>query len=193
MVIDCKEFILREPNPGDVSDMTLLANNRNIWLNLRNHFPHPYDEGHARQFILSCMKKPIQTIFAIEMEYKIIGVIGLFIQEDVYSKSAELGYWLGEPFWNKGIMSKAIPAIRDFGLNALNLERIHAGVYEYNEASMRVLEKSGFVKEGIARNAVVKNNRLVNEHIYSILKSDVVPCAKKEKASKLQKQVLTMN
>ena len=88
----------------------------------------------------------------------------MVIQKDVYQKSAEIGYWIGEPFWGKGIATKAVELITKYGFDELNLNRIYTGVFEYNIVSMKVLEKNGFQKEGIFKNAVLKNDKVYDEH-----------------------------
>ena len=90
--------------------------------------------------------------------------IGLTIQKDVYKKSAEIGYWIGEPFWGNGIATKAVELITEYGFNKLALNRVYAGVFEYNITSMKVLEKNGYKKEGIFKNAILKNDKVYDEH-----------------------------
>ncbi len=106
--------------------------------------------------------------FAIEYHG---GIVGLICKEDVYRRSAEIGYWLGEPYWNRGFASIAIKLLTDYGLHGLDLNRIQAGVFEYNKASMRVLEKCGYKKEGIFRKSVIKNDRIFDEHQFAIIKN----------------------
>jgi len=88
----------------------------------------------------------------------------------VYSKSAEIGYWVGEPFRNKGIVTAAVKLMTEYGFNTLNLIRVHTGIFEYNTASMRVLEKNGFDKEGVFKRSVFKNGKIWDEHRYAKLK-----------------------
>ena len=149
---------------SDKTELARLANNKKIWDNLRNYIPFPYKESDADFFInLTTEENPKQT-FGIEYGGKLSGVIGLVIQKDVYKKSAEIGYWIGEPFWGNGIATKAVELITEYGFDKLDLNRIYTGVFEYNIASMKVLEKNGFDKEGIFKNAVFKNNKVCNEH-----------------------------
>ncbi len=160
---------LRRLNVSDISKLAKLANNKNIWNNLRDAMPFPYNENDAKSFIkLTEQENPKQT-FGIEYNEKFCGVIGLIVQNDVYRKSAEIGYWIGEPYWGKGIATKAVELITNYGFNTLNLKRIYAGVFEYNLASMKVLEKNGFENEGIFKKAVLKNNLFFDEHRYSKL------------------------
>ncbi len=96
-----------------------------------------------------------------------VGNIGLLAGEDVYRRSAELGYFIGEEYWNKGIATKAIKLITDFGLSKLDFVRIHAGIFEYNISSQRVMEKCGYIKEGIFKKAVFKQGKLWDEIRYA--------------------------
>ena len=106
---------------------------------------------------------------AITINDQVVGGIGITQQADVYRFNAELGYWLGEPFWNKGIMTEAVQAMVDYAFENFKLIRIYARVFEFNEASMRVLEKAGFHKEAINKKAVYKNQTLYDEHLFAIL------------------------
>ena len=99
-----------------------------------------------------------------------MGVISLVAQTDVYKKTAEIGYWIGEPFWNKGIATKTVNIITNYGFDQFNFVRIHTGVFEFNMASMRVLEKAGYKKDGLFEKAVIKNGQIWNEHRYSKIK-----------------------
>ena len=99
-------------------------------------------------------------------------MIGLIVQKDVYRKSAEIGYWIGEPFWGMGIATKAVEPITEYGFMELELNRIYTGVFEYNTASMKVLEKNGFEKEGIFKDAIFKNSKVYDEHRFFKLKND---------------------
>jgi len=164
------EIILRSLADGDQIPMARLADNKNIWDNLRDYFPRPYSETNAEYFISQNKDQHPLMIFAIEYNGKFCGVISLIQQTDVHKNSAELGYWLGEPFWNKGIVTKAVKLITDYGLNRLNFIRIYAGVFEYNIASMKVLEKNGYKKEGVSERHIFKNGKILDEHRYYILK-----------------------
>ncbi len=127
---------------SDKTELAKLANNKNIWDNLRDYIPFPYKESDAEFFIdLTNKEEPKQT-FGIQYNGKLSGIIGLTIQNDVYKKSAEIGYWIGEPFWGNGIATKAVELITEYGFDKLDLNRIYTGVFEYNLASMKVLEKN---------------------------------------------------
>jgi len=155
---------------SDTSELAQLANNKNIWDNLRDYIPYPYNEEDAVFFInLTKQEDPAQN-FGIEYKNNLCGVIGLIMQKDVYRKSAEIGYWIGEPYWGKGIASKAVRLITEYGFKTLNINRIYSGVFEYNLGSMKVLEKNGFKKEGVFKNAIFKNEKSFDEHRFYKLK-----------------------
>ncbi len=144
MKIYCQGFILRELQPADAENIADYANNKKIWLNLRDAFPYPYTIENAKHYIGLADKQKPQCLFGIDVEGIITGMISITQGSDVYSISGEIGYWLGEKFWNKGIMTQAVKAMVDYSFQRLGLLRLHTGVFEYNIASMRVLEKAGF-------------------------------------------------
>jgi len=158
---------------SDKSELARLINNKSVWDNLRDYIPFPYSEKDADFFISLTKEESPQQSFAIDFKEKLCGVIGLLIRKDVYRRSAEIGYWLGEPYWGLGIATKAVGLITKYGFEELNLNRIYAGVFEYNVASMKVLEKNGFEKEGIFRNAILKNNQVYDEHRYFKLNEQI--------------------
>jgi RimJ/RimL family protein N-acetyltransferase len=157
---------LRVLEPSDKYQLAILANNKKIWDNVRDYFPHPYTEKDAQEFIQMRSKNAAEKVFAIDFNGELCGMVGLILQKDVYRKSAEIGYWIGEPYWGKGLATKAVGLILDYGFKELKLIRMYAGVFEYNIASMKVLEKSGFQKEGISKRAVYKNAKFWDEHRY---------------------------
>ncbi len=167
--MDSKAIRIRKLVASDKSQLAKLANNHNISNNLRDYFPNPYNEEDAKSFIKMTIQQDPIVSFGIEFRGELCGVISLMLQDDMYRKSAEIGYWLGEPYWGKGITTNAVGQITKYGFEKLNLIRIYAGVIEYNTASMSVLEKSGFKKEGIFRKAIVKNDKIWDEHRYYIL------------------------
>ena len=157
---------IRPFTDADIPPMALLANNIRIWNNVRDRFPHPYTEKDALDFVRQTQKEKPRHNFAVTYEDAFAGVIGLMPQTDVYHRSAEVGYWLGEPYWYKGVAPKAVALITQYAFEQLQLARVYAGVFEYNTASMRVLEKCGFQLEGILKKAICKNSQLWNEHRY---------------------------
>lgn len=164
MKSDNKLIQLRPLKHSDRTQLAKLANNKNIWDNLRDYIPYPYDENDADYFInLTLQEEPKQN-FGITYNNELCGVIGVILQKDVYRKSGEIGYWIGEPYWGKGIATKAVELITTYGFDKLQLHRIYAGVFDYNTASIKVLEKNGFQPEGIFKNAIFKNEKLYDEH-----------------------------
>lgn len=162
--------VLRQLGPADNTELAALANNRKIWENLRDLFPHPYGLKDADEFIAHCQMENPVTTFAIEYNHELCGVIGLTLQTDVYRLSAEAGYWLGEPYWSKGIASRALKLLTSYAFDELHLIRLYSGVYDFNKASQRVLEKAGFQLEGIFRKSVIKNDLVLDEYRYAIVK-----------------------
>ena len=160
---------LRALNNADEACLAVLANNKKVWDNLRDYFPFPYSIADAQAFIDSTKEQTPQMSFGIFFRQELCGVISLVPLQDVYRKSAEIGYWLGEPFWNKGIGTLAVKLITSYGFRQLNLKRVQAGIFEYNKASMKVLEKNGYRKEGIFRQSICKNGQFWDEHRYAII------------------------
>lgn len=161
---------LRYFTPNDAPRLAELADNEKVSRNLRDAFPNPYTLDDARKFIERSNAKDPVTVFAIEWDGEYVGNIGLAPGSDAYRLSAEIGYFIGEPYWNKGIATEAVNLVVDFGFNELGLVRIHTGVFEYNPASMRVLEKCGFERDGIFKKAVIKNGKIWDEVRYSKIK-----------------------
>ncbi len=159
---------LRPLTGSDQEALASLANNKKIWDNVRDYFPFPYTSKDAAAFITLTKQEETPMTFAIEYNRHFCGVIGLVGQSDVYRKTAEIGYWIGEPFWNKGIATTAVRLITGYGLRQAGFVRIYAGIFEYNVGSMRVLEKNGYAKDGVFRKAIYKNGRIWDEHRYSI-------------------------
>ena len=138
---------------------------------MRDGFPSPYTEEDAREYIESTLSKGCVQDFAIVIDGKAIGGIGFIPQSDVERYSAEIGYWLGEPYWGQGIMSGIVFRFVEYIFTTTELVRLYASVFDYNTASRRVLEKCGFRLVGIMRKAVRKNDRWVDMCCYEMLKS----------------------
>ncbi len=161
------QYCLREWQPSDAEAVAHYADNRAIWMNLRDGFPHPYSKVDADHFIQKAREMELPAFFAIATSTEAIGSIGISIRSDIHRHSAELGYWLGEPFWNSGIMTGAVRRICDFAFGDYKLARIHAEPFASNAASIRVLEKAGFEYEGRLRNSAFKNGQLLDQVIYA--------------------------
>ena len=161
---------LRHFRDEDQQRLSELANNEKIGRNLRDGFPFPYTLADAANFISRFKAHP--SFFAIEYNGEYVGNISLVPLDNVYRRTAEIGYFLGEPYWNKGIMTSAVNIITEFGFRELDLIRIHTGIYEYNPASQRVLEKCGFVKEGVFRKNICKNGQMFDEIRFAKIRED---------------------
>jgi RimJ/RimL family protein N-acetyltransferase len=160
--------LVRDWRPGDAAAIVPHANNRKVWLNLRDSFPHPYTLADARRWIRTARAAKPGTHFAIEVDGSAAGGIGLRLREDVHSHSAEIGFWLGEAHWGRGIGTETVRAVTDHAFRAFDLCRIDAHVFEWNPASMRVLEKSGYTCEGRLRRSVTKDGKTIDSMIYAI-------------------------
>ena len=165
------DISLRPLNEQDATVIASLANNPKIAANLRDIFPSPYTFQDAVQFISLAQHGILGFCRAICYGGQFTGVISLTPQSDIYRHSAEIGYWLGEPFWNRGIMSAAIELICTHAFNQLGITRIFAGVFDGNEASKAVLVKNGFMLEGKKTKGVLKNNRLLDEYFLALVKT----------------------
>src|ERR1700761_1738378 len=163
-------FIIREWKRGDEIALQKNANNPKVSGCLMDRFPSPYTMDDAILWVNNLINQNPLVNLAITINDEVIGGIGLEPRQDVYRKTAILGYWLSEELWGRGIMPEAVKLVTTYAFTQLDFIRIQASVYSKNPASMRVLEKSGFVKEGIMRNAVTKNGVVMDEHLYAILK-----------------------
>ncbi len=168
-MLHSEKIILRSLT-DDASALALLANIKKIWDNVRDILPHPYTIDDAIFFLNFTKEENPQMSFEIEYEDKFCGMIGLVAQQDVYRRTAEIGYWLGEPFWGKGIATEATRLITDYGFNELGFVRIHTGIFEHNIGSMKVLEKNGYKKDGVFEKNIIKNGKMIDEHRYSKIK-----------------------
>jgi RimJ/RimL family protein N-acetyltransferase len=163
---------LRKLKPSDANRFTELANNKKLWLNMRDGFPHPYTTKDAVKFISFSNDIKTNSIFGIIYNDELVGATGLHGQADINRFSMELGYWIGEPYWGKGIATKAVALITDFGFKNLDINRIFAGTIEGNLASTKVLEKNSYKFEGVSRKSAFKNNEFKDEFHFAILKTD---------------------
>jgi RimJ/RimL family protein N-acetyltransferase len=154
---------------SDAQNLVRHANNINVWMNLTDRFPNPYTLGDAREWLKQNVGASPETHFAIEVDRCYAGGIGFRLHEGEHRLSAEIGYWLGEQFWGMGIATEALAAVARYAIAEHNLIRLHARVFEWNPASMRVLEKCGFVREAVLRRSVIKDNRVIDEMIYALV------------------------
>ena len=168
------DFTLRPWQPEDAESIAALADNKKIADNLRDGFPNPYTLEDARLYIASCiLTDDSKTIvYAVEHGGSAVGSIGVFKKDDVYRKSAELGYWLGERYWGKGIMTRAVYLMSRIAFSRLDIVRISAEPFAGNKASRRVLEKAGFELEGVLQKSICKNGVLGDSCVYALIRND---------------------
>jgi [ribosomal protein S5]-alanine N-acetyltransferase len=175
MRIESKGFILRPWHVSDAEALVKIANNKAIANNMSDRFPSPYTLDDAVQWLEFAMQINIgfTKYFAIEMNKELIGSIGLTMNEDIYRKNAELGYYLGQKYWNRGIISQAIRDVIKYAFETFDIIKIYAQPFAYNMASRRTLEKAEFICEAILKDHVFKNEQFVDCCIYSIWKKNV--------------------
>jgi [ribosomal protein S5]-alanine N-acetyltransferase len=167
MEIQLTKCKLRFFVPDDAKSIAHHANNMKIAGNLRNIFPFPYSLKDAEFFINQITNSDSSQVnFAIDVDGKAVGSIGFHLMSDVYQRNVEVGYWLGEKYWGQGIASEALNALVKYIFRNYSVNRIFANVFETNIASMKVLEKCGFAKEAIHRNAIIKNGKVMDEHVF---------------------------
>ncbi len=166
------QFSLRPWNSNDLCTLIKYANNPHIAKFMMDKFPHPYTEETGKNFITFATADIPIRMFAIDIKGEAVGGIGIHPQYDIQSKNAELGYWLAEPFWGKGIMTKAIPQILDFAFRTYDLQRVFARPFGTNLASQHVLEKCGFKLEARFNKTFYKNGEFIDELVYAFRKTE---------------------
>jgi RimJ/RimL family protein N-acetyltransferase len=158
--------IIRQWTENDLESLVFHANNINVWNNLRNYFPNPYTIEAGKVWLEKSIGATPVVNFAIDLDGEAVGGIGLILNSDVYVYSAEIGYWVGETQWGKGIGTEAIRQMVEYTFYYFDIIRLYAEVFETNKSSMRVLEKNGFYLEGVRRKAVFKNEKLMDDYIW---------------------------
>ncbi|MCI8508441.1 MAG: GNAT family N-acetyltransferase [Lachnospiraceae bacterium] len=160
---------IREWNLSDAEDLAKIINNKNILSNLRDGLPYPYMVKDAEEFIMAMLSsdKTKTFAFAITVDDRVIGSIGVFRCENIHFRTAEMGYYIGEPYWGKGLGTSAVEQVCSYIFRHTDIIRIFAEPFAYNTASCRVLEKAGFQLEGVLRNNAVKNGQILDMKMYS--------------------------
>ena len=169
MQLTLERSVVSSWRPADAESLARYANNRKIWINLRDAFPHPYTIHDAREFIRAIRSRTPETTFAIAVGDEPIGSIGFVLHRDVERVSAEIGYWLAEPFWGRGITAEALSAVTKFAIEQHGLTRIYAVPFAWNAPSCRVLEKAGYVLEARLRKSAVKDGKLTDQLQYAFI------------------------
>jgi [ribosomal protein S5]-alanine N-acetyltransferase len=152
----------------DLDNLVKYGNNPKIAKFMSDGFPNPYTIEKAKAFIENAVKDSPLRIFAIDVEGQVVGGIGIHPQTDIHRKNAELGYWLAELYWGKGIMTNAIKQIVAHGFKYFDIDRIFARPFGTNIASHRVLEKAGFTLEARFEKTLIKNGEYLDELIYAV-------------------------
>ena len=171
--MDCA---IREWKLADADNLARMLNNKNILDNLRDGLPYPYTVKDAEEYISSMLSadKTKTFAFAITVDDTAIGSIGVFRRENIHFRTAEMGYYIGEPYWGNGLGTSAVKQACSYVFKHTDIIRIFAEPFAYNTASCRVLEKSGFQLEGILHSNAVKNGKVIDMKMYSLIKEDVM-------------------
>lgn len=164
--MECK---IREWNLSDAEDLAQIINNKNILNNLRDGLPYPYTVKDAEEYITAMLSSDKTKTFAfvITVDDRVVGSIGVFRCENIHFRTAEMGYYIGEPHWGKGLGTSAVKQVCSYIFQHTDIIRIFAEPFAYNTASCRVLEKAGFQLEGVLRNNAVKNGQILDMKMYS--------------------------
>jgi [ribosomal protein S5]-alanine N-acetyltransferase len=170
MFINDMDFKLRPFKPTDAKSLVKYANNWNVAKFLTDKFPYPYTAKDAKAFILFAIKDKPVHLFAIEVNGETAGGIGIHPQTDIHCKNAELGYWLAEPYWGNGIVTRAVKEMVVFAFNTYDITRVFARPFGTNKASQRVLEKAGFLLEGRFEKTLFKKGEYLDELVYALRK-----------------------
>jgi len=165
-----QKVVLGKMQLKDADRMAKLMNNRDVQKNLRDHIPFPYANDDARQFIITSNILSPPLNLGIYFDQKLVGVIGITINKSTVDHEAEIGYWIGKPFWNKGITTQALRQMVEYVFDQFDLEIIFATVFIHNRPSMRVLTKSGFIFEHIVTDGYVKQGKPIDLHYYKLTK-----------------------
>ncbi|HEX7282864.1 MAG TPA: GNAT family protein [Vicinamibacterales bacterium] len=155
---------------ADAGSLHRHANNRNVSMHLRDRFPFPYELENAKTFLGWLANQPSPTVWAIEVDGEAAGGIGIERHSDIERVSAEVGYWLGEAVWGRGIATEALRAVTAEAFTRYDLTRIYAVPFADHQASIRVLEKAGYDREGVMRQSAIKDGRIRDQALYATYK-----------------------
>jgi RimJ/RimL family protein N-acetyltransferase len=173
--LDCGCCLLRPWRPGDEDSLARHANDRGVWIHLRDRFPHPYTRTDAEHWVRLASGRTPPTDFAIAVGGQAVGGIGLVLHDDVERCSAEIGYWLGREFWGRGLATAAVRGLTGYAFAAHGLTRVYALPFADNAASLRVLQKAGYRCEGRLHRAAVKDGVVHDQVLYAITDEDPRP------------------
>ena len=173
MLLDLGDLQIRAWRKSDLDALLRYANNPKIAANLRDQFPHPYTRRDGMEYLNYVRDMDVPMSFAIEHGGEAVGGIGFKLGMDIARLSAEMGYWLAEPYWGRGIMTETVAKFTEYASEHFPLIRIYAEPYADNSASRRVLEKAGYVLEGRLRSSVIKNGRILDQCLYARVRANV--------------------
>jgi RimJ/RimL family protein N-acetyltransferase len=162
--------VLRAWERGDAATLVRHADNRTVWLTLGDRFPHPYRRADAERWLDAVVGQDPVLHFAIVVNGEAAGGVGLELQQDVFKRSAVVGFWLGESHWGRGIATAALRAVSDYAFASFDLCRLQGYVFEHNAASMRVMEKAGYVREALLRKAATKDGKTFDLLVYAMVR-----------------------
>jgi len=171
--LECGAGILRPWRSGEEASLARHANDRRVWQNLRDRFPHPYTPEDAEQWVRLAASFAPGTHFAIDVDGAAVGGLGFELHNDIERVSAEIGYWLGCEYWGRGIMTAAVRAATLSAFTLFGLTRVYALPLARNGASIRVLEKAGYTREGVLRRSVVKEGEILDSVLLAITDLDL--------------------
>ena len=162
---------------SDAGNLAQMLNNQNILNNLRDGLAYPYTEKDAEEYIEAMLSsdRTKTFAFAITVNDKVVGSIGVFRCDNIHFRTAEMGYYIGEPYWGKGLGTSAVKQVCSYIFQNTDIIRIFAEPFAYNTASCRILEKAGFQFEGILRSNAVKNGKIIDMKMYSRIKETDLP------------------
>ena len=169
MNIKLRSCEVRSWRASDVPSLVTHANNRNIWINLRDRFPNPYTKRDGQTFIKLARGQEPESSFAIAVDGAAVGGIGFVAQHDVDRMSAEIGYWLGESFWGRGIATEALIALTAYAIGEHGFTRLFAMPFAHNIGSCRVLEKAGYELEARLRRSAIKDGQIIDQFQYAYI------------------------
>lgn len=175
MELRSPQCTVRSYRPGDAPSLARHGDNRRVWQNLRDRFPHPFTEADGAAYIVRVLASDDETSFAIDVDGAAVGGISLHPGADIERVGAEVGYWVGEDFWNHGVATAAIKLLAEHAFSARGLVRLFAVPFATNLASCRALEKAGFQREGLMRQSAIKDGRVLDQYLYARLRNDTVP------------------
>jgi [ribosomal protein S5]-alanine N-acetyltransferase len=167
--IPLRTAVVRSWRPADLDSLVANANNRNVWINTSDRFPFPYTRAAGHDWLETACNQSPETNFAIDVDGAAIGGVGFVLQEDVAFRSAEIGYWLGEKFWGRGIATDAVRAVTELAIREHKLCRLYGLLFEWNPASARVLEKASYKLEARLRKSATKAGKTIDQLLYAFV------------------------